>query len=149
MLRKKVKEKELFIIQLLEKISFLECEVRHYIIVIVFWNPKNWIWCHLMLLKCMFTSYICCSSVNKSLLKLNTCHKMNVCNIKSGYFHYRDKVCVVSQLPGAEREVGSSKQQEITRRMGIRQPGVLVVMRSTVFPHLCSRWWLYLPNEWE
>lgn len=39
MLRKKVKEKELFIIQLLEKISFLECEVRHYIIVIIFWNP--------------------------------------------------------------------------------------------------------------
>lgn len=32
MLRKKVKEKELFIIQLLEKISFLECEVRHYLL---------------------------------------------------------------------------------------------------------------------
>lgn len=39
MLRKKVKEKEVFIIQLLEKISFLECEVRHYIIVIILWKP--------------------------------------------------------------------------------------------------------------
>lgn len=30
-----------------------------------------------------------------------------------------ETVCAVSQLPGAEREVGSSKQPEITRRMGI------------------------------
>jgi len=35
MLKKKVKEKELFIIQLLEKISFLECEVRHYLLVYI------------------------------------------------------------------------------------------------------------------